>query len=1106
MFGKRKHSPSRRAVRRRAPKAPSLRLGLETLEDRLTPAVSFLGVGAGDATGGDAILWTRAQDSASTAGVPVKALVSTDPNIGSGVYFAGTTDPAHDYTIHLDATGLQSNTRYYYQFIAGDGTLSLVGTFKTAPAATARVAVHFGFTGDADGQMRPYPSTDDATAPGVPSFAQQNFDYFVWLGDTIYETASGSAGNNNSPATPDTSKAATLANLPALQQAYWTKYREQLQTVSTGPWPGLQTFFSSTGHYTLLDNHELGNKQLINGGAPQGTPAGIGVDATNTANDVNTTGAYLNQTDAFKALAQAYTDYQPIRAQTVSAPNDARSNGTQQLYFAQQWGANSVFFNLDDRSYRDIRLKKPAAPSADDTGPRADNPDRTMLGATQLQWFEQDLLAAQAQGTTWKIVAISSPIDQIGAIGSGDDGGKSWMGGYRWERNQLLRFIADNHIDHVIFLTTDDHLNRVNELGYFTQFDASNTPVQSSYTRVPGAFQIVAGPIGATGPDTVTDHSFANIQSLANALVAKQNAAGVDPLGLDSSFPGLKNVFREGDATAGTNPQPVDFYSPDTFNYITLDLDASGQNLTVTLFGINSYAVNTFPQPGAANPVRKILSFQVGLDTTSLAVSAAGPYGGTATLTATLADVSTNVPLANRVVSFTLGGQAVGTATTDADGKATLPNVNIAAFAPGTYAGAVKAHFAGDAGALPGDGSGSLQVIPAGKPGGFDPATATWYLRNSTAQGAPDAGKFAYGGSNWIAVVGDWDGSGTTTVGVVDPATMTWYLKNSNSAGAPDFTPFKYGAPGWVPVAGDWDGDGKWTVGAFDPATATWYLRNSNTPGAPSVAPFRYGGPGWKPVPGDWDGDGKMTVGVFDLSGRWYLRNTNSAGAPDVTAFAYGAGPWTPLAGDWDGDGKWTVGVVDTTGKWYLRNSNSAGAPDVAVFAYGAPAYQPLTGSWGLAASALRAAGGEGPGTSSAPLTAGEVNAMAAAALGRLAAAGVDPDLVARLGSAAVSAVPLPPGYLGLALPADNRILLSADAAGHGWFVDPTPGQDEEYVNGLALPGSGAAGRMDLLTTVLHELAHLAGLPDRDDSGLLNSTLAEGVRGTAGLGATFGNL
>jgi hypothetical protein len=38
-----------------------------------------------------------------------------------------------------------------------------------------------------------------------------------------------------------------------------------------------------------------------------------------------------------------------------------------------------------------------------------------MLGATELAWLEQTLLTAQ-QHRTWKIVAICSPIDQLGAI------------------------------------------------------------------------------------------------------------------------------------------------------------------------------------------------------------------------------------------------------------------------------------------------------------------------------------------------------------------------------------------------------------------------------------------------------------------------------------------------------------------------------------------------------------------------------------------------------------------------------------------------------------------------------------------------------------------
>jgi phosphodiesterase/alkaline phosphatase D-like protein len=698
-------------------KPNQVRLVFEELEARLTPTTSFLAVGAGDATSHDAILWTRAQDSVSTAGVPLLAQVTTDQTFATGLaMFAGTTDPTQDYTIHVDATGLQSGTQYFYRFVASDNVISQVGTFATAPDPTALAGVHFGFTGDADGLMRPFDATSNVTAPGVPSFAQQNFNYFVWLGDTIYETASGSSGNNNSPAVPSSSTAGNInspAALAAMEQAYWTKYKQQLQPVNTGPYPGLgdnsaglQGFFDSTGHYTLLDNHELGNKQVINGGAPAGSnPVGIGVDPTDPANDVNMSGTYMNQSPIFQTLEQAYYDYQPIRMQTVNAPGDPRSNGTEQLYFSKQWGANTAFFNLDDRSYRDIRLKQAGNPSADDTGVRADNPGRTMLGETQLAWTEQGLLNAQNNGTIWKFVAISSPIDQIGPIGGsfiinnlGDpntsqpgytntesDGGKSWMGGYRYERNQLLEFIATHNISHVVFLSTDDHQVRINEVGYFTQFDANGTPIQSSYTRVPGAFEIVVGPIGATGPDGVTDHSIANIQALASSFATQQVALGIDPIGLDPNFPGLINVSREGDPNANANRSPFDFYAPDTFNYASLSVDPTGQNLTVTIDGINSYAVNSFPQPNAANPVRQLMQFTITTNGVDAKSNSFNLTQGSATVNgpvASFTDPNTTFQPGNLLVSESIYSGSAGTVTV---GSALPGAGGLTAIADGAY-------------------------------------------------------------------------------------------------------------------------------------------------------------------------------------------------------------------------------------------------------------------------------------------------------------------------------------------------------------------------------------------------------------------------------------
>jgi hypothetical protein len=77
------------------------------------------------------------------------------------------------------------------------------------------------------------------------------------------------------------------------------------------------------------------------------------------------------------------------------------------------------------------------------------------------------------------------------------------MGGYRAERNALLKFIADNHITNVVFLATDDHQNRINELYYSP---TGQTGVQSSYVKVPLCLLDRLCPLGATGPETITDH------------------------------------------------------------------------------------------------------------------------------------------------------------------------------------------------------------------------------------------------------------------------------------------------------------------------------------------------------------------------------------------------------------------------------------------------------------------------------------------------------------------------------------------------------------------------------------------------------------------------
>lgn len=163
--------------------------------------------------------------------------------------------------------------------------------------------------------------------------------------------------------------------------------------------------------------------------------------------------------------------------------------------------------------------------------------------------------------------------------------------------------------------------------------------------KVPYAFSIVAGPLGATGPDLITNHTFAMAQQLANSIAAAQKAAGVEPLGL-IGYPGLHDLVRDGDPTAGNAPQPVDFYSPDTFNFNVLDVSADGKTLTVTSVGMDSTAQNAGIEYANGPQARQLFSFKV--DVAPRTAASAGPKGTTTV---------------NRQITLD------GTASTSADGK-----------------------------------------------------------------------------------------------------------------------------------------------------------------------------------------------------------------------------------------------------------------------------------------------------------------------------------------------------------------------------------------------------------------------------------------------------
>jgi phosphodiesterase/alkaline phosphatase D-like protein len=466
------------------------------------PVVFTHGVASGDVTSTAAIVWTRIDQAAT-----ITAQVDDDPLFGSLDFSqAVVTALASDFTAKVDATGLSPNTVYYYRWHhdnASSDQFSLVGTFKTAPDATTSVDVRFAYTGDSDG------TTTTTTAPFPQDFATldlanaDNPDFFVYLGDTIY---SDSGLRDNLPDPPGPGPATTV-----------DQYREAYQ-INRGI-QALPDLLQSTSIYAQPDDHEVQNDY-----------SGETVDQTRYDNG-----------------RQAFLEYWPVRE--TGLLSDASCAGDP-LYRTFRWGSEVEIFVLDERSCRNADVE--TTPCAGDLGPtfpsavRTQSPfnvflapmppagclaaindsNRTMLGSVQKAQFKADLLASDA---TFKFVVSQLAIQQFHVLLY-----DRWEG-YGAERTELLNFIRNNTIDNVVFLTTDNHANLMNEVAVDRFADPRTV-----------AYELITGPIATNTLEAEVFNLFG--QFGVDAFNTALGYSGTDCRDLSAYSYGLLDV----DATAGT--------------------------------------------------------------------------------------------------------------------------------------------------------------------------------------------------------------------------------------------------------------------------------------------------------------------------------------------------------------------------------------------------------------------------------------------------------------------------------------------------------------------------------------------------------------------------
>ena len=594
----------------------------------------FSAIAAGDMRSSSAVIWTQIRNGDGTAQVagaatPLILEISTTPNFStSALSLSGVTVPENGNTLKLLASGLSPNTQYFYRFKDAN-SYSNTGTFFTTPSNNRIIPFKMGFSGDYDALYRPYSVLNGFGTTANPG--STGLRYFVNLGDLIYERDA-----NGSPRLPNLSPSSSTTDNKNALDSFYRKYIENVTGVNrdgtmnpASGQQGTKQMLASTGVYSLLDNHELYNA-MISGGAPQNSqkenylcgdatpgfapPAGAPCLVSASNNGLGAT--YMNQTSTLNTMLKAFYNTQSTAVQinglpttgfsfsnlmneapTVVSPNDPRSNGTPQNYFSANWGGAARYIQLDDRTYRDARMYNTTPLIADD-------PNRTMLGMTQLGWFKQQLLQAQSDGIIWKVVAVSTPID-VWLDPSNNLDNKSWIAGYNAERNDIMKFIEDNKISNVVFLTTDDHIARATRLTY----QPAGAVATNQWSTMTTAFQLLAGPGGAVGPyENYTDYGTSNGVvttgfgiGTTEKLIAEKNAFiqsnGGAPVGL-MGLPGLNNVYREENPNAAKNPTSKDFTSATTYGYTTLAWDRFA-NLSVEYLGIDAYPKNEFPVSSA---------------------------------------------------------------------------------------------------------------------------------------------------------------------------------------------------------------------------------------------------------------------------------------------------------------------------------------------------------------------------------------------------------------------------------------------------------------------------------------------------------------------------
>ncbi|MBD2199935.1 MULTISPECIES: 5'/3'-nucleotidase SurE [Calothrix] len=543
----------------------------EQVANAATP-ISVNGIASGDTTHNSTVLWAR-----SIFPGKVKFEYSTDANF-SAITGTKTINVTNiNQPVKVNVGGLQAGTQYYYRVTDAAGATA-TGKFSTAANLGTKAGLKFGVSGDWRGELAPYPAISNAD--------EANLKFFFEFGDTIYADYP-SPGLRNPDGT-EKAQATTLEDYRAKQaEVYSDRYGKNT-------WQDLR---ASTSILATIDDHEVVND----------FPGGKNLATASAAEQAlfGATSGLVNDSPLYENGLQAFQEYNPIRDRFYGQTGDARTDGERKLYRYNTYGSDAATFVLDARSFRDPEL--PDVTNPNDPAQVADflsksfQGDRTLLGKQQLKDLKHDLKQAQKNGITWKFIMVPEPIQNLGVLAASDR-----FEGYAAERTEILKFINDNNISNVVFVTADIHGTVVNNLTY--QLAPGQPQIATSAFEISTGSVAFDAPLGPTLADFLTPAQKALYNSLpvandADSLVNDKDDfikqainAGLTPLGYDPV--GLNNNLLQANGLINAKLLQGDYIATQTYGWTEFNIDPQTQKLTVTTYGIEPYTREEL----AANP------------------------------------------------------------------------------------------------------------------------------------------------------------------------------------------------------------------------------------------------------------------------------------------------------------------------------------------------------------------------------------------------------------------------------------------------------------------------------------------------------------------------